>query len=330
MGNRIQWIDTAKGLGLLLVFIGHMHPVYISTWIYTCHMPLFFFLSGFVFTLHPWRTFIHKKISRLVIPYFFLGLVIYLFYAAIYIYQHREIQDYMLLLRNLLEQKAFWTIWFLAALFCGEIILWIILKMCKLHLLYAFILSVCIMSGAFVYYRNGGSTLYWCFDVGCVSQFFILLGYILKRNYADVKSYISRCNRTLLLTVLFAVNLLSGFACIRLSHSQLDMSVGLYGNEILTLISAMSGIGALILLCQMVSNRFLRYLGENTMIFFAWHSRIILVACGMVYGALGLFQSSDILNQYLYCVVSLIVILAVLYPVTEGIKKTKFRHLFGV
>lgn len=41
--NRIEWIDTAKGLGLLLVFIGHLKTPYLATWVYTFHMPLFFF-----------------------------------------------------------------------------------------------------------------------------------------------------------------------------------------------------------------------------------------------------------------------------------------------
>lgn len=293
-------------------------------------MPLFFFLSGFVFNLHPWHTFIKKKITRLVIPYFCLGLVIYLFYASIYLFEQRNTEDYWQMFKGLVEQKAFWTIWFLAALFCGELLLWLMLKICKGRLLHTTIFSLCTMSAALFYYRNGGTTLYWCFDVGCVAQFFILLGYIFKLKYDGIGAFINSLNKIVLLILLFVVNICSGFACIRLSGSQLDMSVGIYGHEILTLISAISGIGALVLLCQMISNRFLIYLGRNTMIFFAWHSRIILVACGMIFGALGILQSSDLWSQYIYCFVCLLIILLVLYPVTEGVKKTKARYLFGV
>ena len=48
--DRIEWIDIAKGFGILLVILGHTiaydcsHIVYNS--IYSFHMPLFFFLSG--------------------------------------------------------------------------------------------------------------------------------------------------------------------------------------------------------------------------------------------------------------------------------------------
>lgn len=48
--NRIQYIDIAKGLGLLLMLVGHQ-PNYISSgfgnWIYSFHMPLFFLIAGF-------------------------------------------------------------------------------------------------------------------------------------------------------------------------------------------------------------------------------------------------------------------------------------------
>lgn len=46
--NRIDWVDISKGLGIILVIIGHC--VYlgglIHNWIFSFHMPLFFILSG--------------------------------------------------------------------------------------------------------------------------------------------------------------------------------------------------------------------------------------------------------------------------------------------
>ena len=50
--KRIEWIDNAKGLGILFVIIAHVinHTQTLmsaSTLIYTFHMPLFFILSGF-------------------------------------------------------------------------------------------------------------------------------------------------------------------------------------------------------------------------------------------------------------------------------------------
>ena len=41
--NRVEWIDMAKGLGIIFVLLGHARfPDEIITWIYSFHMPLFF------------------------------------------------------------------------------------------------------------------------------------------------------------------------------------------------------------------------------------------------------------------------------------------------
>lgn len=44
-----KWVDIAKGIGIILVFLGHFNiPDTLRAEIYTFHMPLFFFLSGVV------------------------------------------------------------------------------------------------------------------------------------------------------------------------------------------------------------------------------------------------------------------------------------------
>ena len=55
--NRILWLDMAKGIGILLIMIGHLgisvipeaKPVQI--WLYSFHIPTFFFLSGYLFSI---------------------------------------------------------------------------------------------------------------------------------------------------------------------------------------------------------------------------------------------------------------------------------------
>lgn len=44
------YVDTLKGFGIVLVVLGHLNPgIYLEKWIYSFHMFLFFFLSGYVF-----------------------------------------------------------------------------------------------------------------------------------------------------------------------------------------------------------------------------------------------------------------------------------------
>lgn len=68
--GREAWLDGLKGFGCLLVILGHVLSGYLDagsfpdsgwelyglrTWIYSFHMPLFFLLSGFTFTLAYFR-----------------------------------------------------------------------------------------------------------------------------------------------------------------------------------------------------------------------------------------------------------------------------------
>lgn len=87
----LPYLDIAKGIGIILVVVGHCIPDatsaggisddclrWVDSVIYSFHMPLFFFISGYLaaprtanFSV---RELLKKRVSRLLIPYFFVGL----------------------------------------------------------------------------------------------------------------------------------------------------------------------------------------------------------------------------------------------------------------
>ena len=82
MSNRIEYLDIAKGIGILLVVLGHNDFEVISPFvqrlIYSFHMPLFFFLSGyFLNTAVPFFEFFKKRFNSLLKPFFFTIFLIY-------------------------------------------------------------------------------------------------------------------------------------------------------------------------------------------------------------------------------------------------------------
>lgn len=50
-GKRIEWLDVAKGLEIICVVYGYtiFKDELWRIWIYSFHMPLFFFLSGITY-----------------------------------------------------------------------------------------------------------------------------------------------------------------------------------------------------------------------------------------------------------------------------------------
>ncbi|MEI0739791.1 acyltransferase family protein [Paenibacillus sp. JTLBN-2024] len=68
MKKRLDWVDAAKGIGILLVVMAHVPiPDSLKQFIYSFHMPLFFLLSGMMFrsSSSPALSFIQKKSQKL-------------------------------------------------------------------------------------------------------------------------------------------------------------------------------------------------------------------------------------------------------------------------
>lgn len=68
--ERLAWLDTAKGLGIILVVVGHVwtHGA-VRDAIYAFHMPLFFLLAGYAARPRSQRDAIPRLWSTLMIPY---------------------------------------------------------------------------------------------------------------------------------------------------------------------------------------------------------------------------------------------------------------------
>lgn len=72
--NRYTGIDVSKGIGIILVVMGHMinHDIYLGTTIYSFHMPFFFLISGVFAKTYEKQKFIPfllKNIKQLIIPF---------------------------------------------------------------------------------------------------------------------------------------------------------------------------------------------------------------------------------------------------------------------
>lgn len=90
--KREVWLDCWKGILIILVVLGHLSGgayhlahgesqvilQYIFKLIYTFHMPAFFFISGY--TYREGENWYHKKIQRLIVPYFVFGVISVLLY----------------------------------------------------------------------------------------------------------------------------------------------------------------------------------------------------------------------------------------------------------
>ena len=77
MGSkRLDWIDIAKGIAIILVIVGHTvpNPSPLRHAIFSFHMPVFFILAGYTFRPKPRCELVSGSVSRLLVPYVILAL----------------------------------------------------------------------------------------------------------------------------------------------------------------------------------------------------------------------------------------------------------------
>ena len=69
--DRIEWIDALKGFGIFCVTLGHLGCWYpLEKHIYSFHMFLFFFLSGYLHNRkYSKKEYIKRKFQTIFIPF---------------------------------------------------------------------------------------------------------------------------------------------------------------------------------------------------------------------------------------------------------------------
>ena len=75
-GGRDETFDVLKGIAIILMIVGHCKIGPLKAFIFSFHMPLFFFIAGYFFLIRPLRKEIYLNIKRLIIPYIFIALCV--------------------------------------------------------------------------------------------------------------------------------------------------------------------------------------------------------------------------------------------------------------
>lgn len=249
--NRIEWIDIAKGMAIFLMVCGHTSiPMSLSNWIWSFHMPLFFIVSGILFSpehYQSFKEFMVKRCRTLLVPWIFFTLVLVLFSPS---------NSY----RMLREGHNLFALWFLPVLFVVEMIGYGIIKItkdwCKI------IVAICIASLGFIL---GKYQISFPFDVdvSLYATLFYVVGLVERHNILNIKAKWKWIGILLLVNVVLSVIL-----------PRTDMAENKCGIFGVNAINAFIGTAAFFLLAKQVENakilnivrRFFLWAGNNTIV----------------------------------------------------------------
>lgn len=83
--GRNEYLDALKGVGIILMVIGHVQSP-IRDFIFSFHMPLFFFISGYLFKDRDSTDILKRNWKKVLIPYLLTCIAIWLFMALLHKY----------------------------------------------------------------------------------------------------------------------------------------------------------------------------------------------------------------------------------------------------
>lgn len=315
--GRIEWVDQVKGIGILLMIYAHNFPI-IEDYIYTFHMPLFFFIAGM---FHP-KTFnkgaILRRAKTILIPYFFWSICLFLFWWLIGRYYGESATQNYCVWKNFIgvfyaqgdAQYMNWGIpmWFLPCLFMTFILFGIINKI-TINTVKFGILILAITFG-FLYPSWTMFKLPWSIDVALVALIFYASAFFLKKT-------ILRLNRDQNRALLLIILVLHGVFIV-LFMDKVDMYRSTYGNPLGFIVNALTGTLMVMQFARVLNlPRALAFIGKNTLILLALHGRALtVIKLVMVVLGIGIISFSEI-EKVLFSCIQVLLILPIIFLVNK-------------
>lgn len=342
MDNRIVWIDTLRGIGITLVVMGHYYTSdsFANTYIYTFHVPLFFFVSGYLFKSgrhSGYLDILKNKVRTRIVPYLFFFLVSYAIFI-LRVSSSIHLNPFTLMAVDnfrpmFFQQMAFLltsngeslkpinvALWFIPCLFVTEILFYFLHKLTSADIKKISAVLVLAALGGYVVGIFEKKSLPWTLDIALTALVFYGLGYA-YRNFPLPRSVSDRGNkRTALL--LFVI---STAVCILFAKLNGRVSMNHQGNFFYFYAGALSGIFSYVVIVPLLpGQRLLSSLGKNTLIILGAHLSVYPYVITVLNWIVRLFVPENetlVVQDDLYVFIITFLTLVFIAPIAYGINR---------
>lgn len=315
--DRIHYLDIAKGIGIYLVVLGHVtHSEWLWYYIWQFHMPLFFFISGLLYTpKESFKAFLIKRTKSLYIPYVIFFLVTFAYWVLI----ERKYRGAEIPISYELIGLPYGTyegghlffngvIWFLPCLYVTEIIFYFIAKLKDRIGIFAGI--ICSFSIGQFFLLSGVDYLPFGLHTAFNAILFYGIGYLFKPIFIHLNNK-NKKHQVLFLIGCLAIQLLY------LGKYVSNIKVCTIPYSFL----AFAGIGFYLILSNLLNkNRVIEYFGRNSLVILGLHAPIMRA---IIFGATKITHiGAETLRQNVFFSISIsIVILLIMLVFTETWRK---------
>ena len=271
--KRIEFIDLAKGVCIILVVLQHIGLDVNFTGFVSMRMPLYFVLSGLFFKDYgSFRDFALKKVNRLLVPFAFfylLGYVVY--YGVNVLFPNKGIYGGFDVwgIFSFIDRRVYFNgpIWFLLSLFWANLIFCVITLNIRKEWMRGIAVLLC---GVVGYVLGVYKVMLPCvMDVALIALPFFYLGYILKKTSLLYPNSFDRYNVLIALGLgLVSVGIDYFWECPRIwFHFNV-----FYGNVLLAVLISVTSVGAVLFMCKALGRLpLISYIGRYSIVFLCWH-----------------------------------------------------------
>ncbi|MCI8375953.1 MAG: acyltransferase family protein [Lachnospiraceae bacterium] len=284
---RIEWLDVAKGIGILLVVLAHCMDIEGIPFqlIYVFHMPMFFIFSGYLFKdKQGFNKAFSEKLRSLIVPYcmfFLLGLIVTM---VIPVWRNSLTiaglkNDLWLADPNSVHNSS---IWFLVCMFFVQIIYWGINRMpASIQLIICFFLyTLGIIYSQARFPLFGYTRLPLNLDVVPIAIIFFAIGFRM-RKYHLIETLMNNFEKNIIITIGGVIGL---GVCYKI-NGYVNLHGLSFGNPIIYILSGAFGTAMVLglskmleyfdcCMCKNIKNILIFY-GQNTLMILGIQSLLI-------------------------------------------------------
>ena len=295
MKERIVWLDYGKAIAIYLVVLAHTalyKPA--EGFIYTFHMPFFFFMSGYLFSYSKYPSymeFVKRRFRQLLVPYVVINMITYLLWLLVLRNVGSDAGEDVGALSPLIaaatvnatEMVHDVPLWFLAALFMVENLYYLLYRNAR----YRVVVTLLLLLLAVLNNTYNTVRLPFCIDISLVALLFYRLGNVMReKGYILFKWYLF----VLSAVVTVAVFMLNG---------KVAMHANYYNNIFLFIAGGVAGCYSMAYICKLLQllcgdRALVQTIARNTLPICAFHLTVFAVIKGIMLYLLGL--SPDILS----------------------------------
>jgi acyltransferase len=326
--GRIDFVDNARAIGIVLVVLGHSPglPELGSAFIFAFHMPLFFFLSGFVVSANRLTmATAHRTVllaRSLLLPYLFYFVVAYLYWLVAKRHGLRAMEFEALpwwdplagfIVGNPDSLYVDVVLWFFPCLFITAAVHHVA---CKLMSVRAAAVLLTVLAIAFVIFHTDDSSRWlWSADCAVVAIAFYAIGAaftVAKRPRVAMRP-----------AVLGSIAIGAAALCLALAYvtGHVDLSHLAFGAyPVLYVPMGLIGISGTLAISHLLpASRVRRWLSLNTLVIFPLHFLMFSLFTGIaieVFGSDPSFKTSTGL-----CVLYTLLALLLCWPASVALRR---------